>query len=129
MPRLKNIGKAKLYRPDAGTSDMYSNLHPILSKNINWELIRQQYNQMVKYATALRLGTAEAEAIMKRFQRNNEIKHPTYLAFMELGKAIKTIFLCEYLRSKELRIEIHEGLNVIDNWNSVSTLDLKQILN
>lgn len=120
MPRLKNIGKAKLYRPDAGISDMYPNLQPILSRNINWELIRQQYDQMVKYATALRLGTAETEAIMKRFQRNNEIKHPTYLAFMELGKAIKTIFLCEYLRSEELRIEIHEGLNVIENWNSAN---------
>ena len=73
--------------------------------------------QMVKYATALRLGTAETEAIMKRFTRNN-LQHPTYKAFAELGKAIKTIFLCEYLDSEELRIEINEGLNVIENWNS-----------
>lgn len=120
MPRLKNIGKAKLYRPDAGITDMFPNLQPVLTRNINWELIRQQYDQMVKYATALRLGTAETEAIMKRFQKNNELKHPTYLAFMELGKAIKTIFLCEYLRSEELRIEIHEGLNVVENWNSAN---------
>ncbi|MCX4804630.1 transposase [Streptomyces sp. NBC_01214] len=28
---------------------------------IKWDLIEQQYDQMVKYATALRLGTAEAE--------------------------------------------------------------------
>jgi len=46
---------------------------------------------MIKYATALRLGTAKTEAILKRFTRNN-LKHPTYLAFAELGKAIKTIF-------------------------------------
>jgi TnpA family transposase len=31
----------------------------VLTKPIDWELIRQQYDQMVKYATALRLGTAE----------------------------------------------------------------------
>ena len=36
---------------------------PILTRPINWELIRQQYDQMVKYATALRLGTAPTEAI------------------------------------------------------------------
>jgi TnpA family transposase len=72
---------------------------------------------MVKYATALRLGTAETEAIMKRFTRNN-LMHPTYQALAELGKAIKTIFLCEYLDSEELRMEIHEGLNVVENWNS-----------
>ena len=36
---------------------------------INWDLIRQQYDEMVKYATALRLGTAETEAILRRFTR------------------------------------------------------------
>ncbi len=79
MPRLKAINSQKLYRPDTGMSDSFSNLQPILTRPINWELIRQQYDQMVKYATALRLGTAETEAIMKRFTRNNLI-HPTYQA-------------------------------------------------
>ena len=46
---------------------------------------------MVKYATALRVGTAETEAILRRFTRDN-IKHPTYLALAELGKVKKTIF-------------------------------------
>jgi TnpA family transposase len=119
MPRLKNIGRQKLYRPDTGIPDMYQNLQPILTRPINWELIRQQYDQMVKYATALRLGTAETDAILKRFTRNN-LKHPTYLALAELGKAIKTIFLCEYLNSEKLRIEINEGLNVVENWNSAN---------
>ncbi|MCX4530495.1 hypothetical protein OHA79_41630 [Streptomyces sp. NBC_00841] len=31
------------------------------AKTIGWELIRQQQDQIVKYTTALRLGTAEAE--------------------------------------------------------------------
>ena len=72
------------------------------------------------YATALRLGTAETEAILKRFTRNN-VKHPTYLDLAELGKAIKIILLCEYLNSKELRMEIHAGLNIVENWNSVNS--------
>ncbi|MEN8906986.1 MAG: Tn3 family transposase [Clostridiales bacterium] len=119
MPRLKNIGRQKLYRPDSGIHDMYTNLQQVLTRPINWDLIRQQYDQMIKYATALRLGTAETESIMKRFTRNN-LKHPTYLALSELGKAIKTIFLCEYLNSENLRIEINEGLNVVENWNSAN---------
>jgi TnpA family transposase len=32
---------------------------------------------MVKYATALRLGTAEAEQVLRRFTRGGP-KHPTY---------------------------------------------------
>jgi TnpA family transposase len=119
MPRLKAIHSQKLYRPESGMTDTYPNLQPVLTRPINWDLIRQQYDQMVKYATALRLGTAETEAILKRFTRNN-LKHPTYQALGELGKAVKTIFLCDYLHSEELRQEIHGGLNVVENWNSAN---------
>ena len=68
---------------------------------------------------ALRLGTAETEAILRRFTRTN-VQHPTYKAFAELGKASKTIFLCRYLHSEALRREINEGLNVIEQWNEAT---------
>jgi TnpA family transposase len=107
----------KLYRADA--TDTYPHLERVLTRAIDWELIRQQYDQMVKYATALWLGTAETEAILRRFTRAN-LQHPTYKALAELGKVLKTIFLCQYLQSPELRREIQEGLNVIENWNSAN---------
>ena len=81
--------------------------------------IRQQYDEIIKHVTALRLGTADAEAILRRFTRTN-VQHPTYRALAELGKAVKTVFLCQYLSSEHLRREIHEGLNVIENWNSAN---------
>ena len=119
MPRLKAIHVQKLSRPDAGQPDAYKNLQLILTKPIDWELIRQQYDQMIKYVTAVRLGTAETESILRRFVRSN-IQHPTYKAFAELGRAVKTIFLCRYLHSEDLRREINEGLNVIEQWNSAN---------
>ena len=91
-----------------------------MNKPIRWELIKQQYDEMVKFATALRLGTAEADSILRRFTRYG-IQHPTYKALMELGKAVKTIFLCQYLHSEPLRREIQEGLNVVENWNSANS--------
>jgi len=72
-----------------------------------------------KYATALRLGTTDAETILRRFTRNNN-QHPAYKALAELGKARKTIFLCRYLRSEAQRREIQQGLNVMENWNSAN---------
>jgi TnpA family transposase len=119
LPRLRGLHAQRLYRPETGKPEAYPNLQLVLTRPINWELIRQQYDQTVKYATALRLGTAETEAILRRFTRNN-LRHPTYQALAELGKAVKTVFLCRYLRSEALRREIHEGLNVIENWNSAN---------
>ncbi len=119
LPRLKAIHSQRLYRPETGQSDAYPNLQLVLSRPIDWELIRRQYDEMIKYATALRLGTAEAEAILRRFTREN-IQHPTYKALAELGKAVKTVFLCRYLHDQALRREINDGLNVVEHWNSAN---------
>jgi hypothetical protein len=65
LPRLKNIGAARLYRPAERAT--YPGLEPVLTRAINWELITQQYDQMIEYARALQLGTAKAEQILRRF--------------------------------------------------------------
>lgn len=119
LPRLKAIAKQKLHLPAAADAEKYPNLKPTLARAINWDLIRQQYDEIIKYTTALRLGTADPEAILRRFTRAGA-SHPTYQALAELGKAIKTIFLCRYLHDESLRREIHEGLNVVENWNSAN---------
>ena len=119
LPRFKLIARQKLAMIDTDDAQQYANLEPILTRAIKWDLIAQQYDEVIKYTTALKLGTADSEAILRRFTRATPV-HPTYQALAELGKAIKTIFLCRYLHEESLRREIHEGLNVVENWNSAN---------
>ncbi|WSK01207.1 Tn3 family transposase [Streptomyces sp. NBC_01320] len=95
-------------------------LTPALTRPIRWELIAQQYDQMIKYATAIRTRTASTEAILRRFTRN--ASHPTYAAMLEVGRAQKTIFVARYLRLRDLQREIEEGLNVMESSNGANSV-------
>jgi len=120
LPRIKQINKVRLYRPTVGQPEAYPELTPALTRPIRWDLVEQNYDQMIKYATAIRQGTASTEAILRRFTRS--ASHPTYQAMLEVGRAQRTIFIARYLRSRELQREITEGLNIVEAFNGANSV-------
>lgn len=119
-PRLKRINVTKLYVPDGELRGRIPDLVPVLSRRgpVRWDLIGQQYDQLVRCATAINNRTASTEAILRRFTR--AATHPTYQAMLEVGRAQRTIFLCRYLRSRDEQREVNSGLNVVESWNGAN---------
>jgi TnpA family transposase len=115
MPRFKQIGKLRLYGPGLPTDKPWTAIAPVISaRTIDWDLIAQNYDELVRYATALKLGTAEAQQLLRRFVRGGP-RRPAHQALDELGRVGRTIFLCNYLADEEVRHEVHEGRQVIEH--------------
>ena len=89
----------------------------ISARKIHWQLLAQYYDELVKYATALKLSTAEAQQLLRRFMRGGP-RHPAHQALDELGRVGRTIYLCDLLSREAVRREVHESRQVVETWNS-----------
>ncbi|MGH3847101.1 MAG: Tn3 family transposase, partial [Pseudonocardiaceae bacterium] len=118
VARFKQINVMKLYLPGRTDRFSYPLLGPALTRPIRPEIIENNYDLMIKYATAIRQGTASTEALLRRFQ--GETTHPAYSAMLEVGCAQRTIFLAHWLRNRDLQRETESGLNVVENYNGVN---------
>ncbi|MEU7991404.1 Tn3 family transposase [Streptosporangium canum] len=118
VARFKQINKMKLYVPGRGEDFSYPLLGPALTRLIQWDIITNNYDIMMKYATAIRLRTASTEALLRRF--TSETTHPAYAAMLEVGRAQRTVFLARWLRDRDLQRETESGLNLVENYHGVN---------
>jgi TnpA family transposase len=76
---------------------------------------------MIKYATAIRSGTASTEAILRRFTRANAL-HP-HLPGNDRGRPRAAHHPRRPLPGdRDLQREINEGLDVVESWNRANSV-------
>ena len=92
-------------------------LKGVIERPVRWYHMDNQYSEMARHVVAALEKTGPIESILRRFNSNNR-NHPTYKAFIEAGKALKTIHICKFLTQPAYRREIFEALNIVENWNS-----------
>lgn len=105
-PRLADIGDARFWRIDRNAD--YGVLNGLARHRVNIEIIRRNWDDLLRLAGSLKLGRIHAGAIMRVLQVKDR---PTTLAkaLAELGRIVKTLHMLGYIDSEETRRRVCHG--------------------
>jgi TnpA family transposase len=107
-PRLAELKEARFWRIDP-TAD-YGPLNGLARHRINTNLIANNWDDILRVAGSLKVGTVHASTLVQALQRGG---HPTTLAraIAELGRIPKTLHLLNYIDDEYYRRRIQIQLN------------------
>lgn len=114
MPRIRNWKELKFYWPHKGAR--YEHIEALFSDHIDWDLITENFDEMLKVAVSIKAGRLLPSTVLRRlgsYSRHNKV----YRAFRELGRVVRTEFLLNYVSDLELRREILGALNKSEDFN------------
>lgn len=107
-PRLADIGGSRFWRVDGKAN--YGALDALAAQRINVALIAQHWEDLLRLAGSLKLGTVQAAGLIRTLQTKDR---PTKLAraLEELGRLIKTLYLLRFIDDEAYRRRILVQLN------------------
>ena len=107
-PRIADIGEARFWRIDA--DDNYGSLDGLARHRVKTELIVNNWDDLLRVAGSLKLGTVSASELMRTLQGGSS---PSTLAKAsgELGRIAKTLYLLAYIDDETYRRRILTQLN------------------
>ena len=107
-PRIADIGEARFWRIDASAD--YRALNGLARHRVNTELIANNWDDLLRVAGSLKLGTVSASELMRTLQGGSS---PSTLskAIGELGRVAKTLYLLTYIDDETYRRRILTQLN------------------
>ncbi|MGI2030181.1 MULTISPECIES: Tn3 family transposase [unclassified Endozoicomonas] len=119
MPRIKNIKRLIFYRPETGLK--IDNIGPLFRETLKWERIEACWEDMLRIAMSIKAGKISASTIIKRLNSKSR-KNSVYYGFRELGRAVRTLFLLEYIQDTGMRRMINAATNKSEKFNDFSAL-------
>jgi TnpA family transposase len=108
VPRLRGLADQQLYKIDRGTA--YGRLEPLFRGGIDTDLIREQWDQLVRIASSLRQRTAPAHVVVQRLAGSSPSDRLAR-ALTALGRVVKTIYILRYLHEEDVRRRVQLQLN------------------
>ena len=116
-PRIRDLADTRIYVPDK--ADRKSALGPLIGGVLNQRLIEQQFDEVLRLVTSIKLGTVTASLIMRKlaaYPRQNSLA----LALRDIGRIERTLFTLEWLQDPALRRRVNDGLNKAEARNALA---------
>ena len=107
-PRLRDLAERKLFLPRA--MDAPEELDPVLMRDVSLKAIRSGWNELLRVAASIKSGRVSANVALQRLGRAAQ-GDPVHRAADQLGRLLRTLFLCDYFSNADFRREIHAILN------------------
>jgi len=111
MPRIRRWHTLNLYRSD--NANRYSRINSLFSGTDNWMLIHEHYPLFMQLALAIQSGTIAPSAVLAKVN-SYSTKNRFALALKELGNAVRTTYLLEWIMDESLRRTVHKGTTKIE---------------
>lgn len=115
MPRMRTWDDVTFYRPYPHAT--YTHIDTLFAQTVNWQLIETHFKDLMQVVLSIQAGIVTPSMLLQKlgvYSRKNKL----YLAFRELGRVIRTIFLLEYIASKPMRIEITGATTKIESFHT-----------
>jgi TnpA family transposase len=107
MPRL-TVNKQQLYKLNRTTS--YGSLDTVIRSTVDTELMREQWDQLVRVAASLRNRTAPAHVVLQRLA-SSAPSDRLAKALTALGRSLRSLYLLRYIHDEELRGRMQLQIN------------------
>ena len=111
-PRIRDLGKITLYRA-RGRAEVYAQFPvagPLLTRRINFQLIAENWDEMLRLAASLKYGHVTASPIVAKLSRADR-QNTLAAALKEYGALRRAIYAARYLARPDYRRKIGRQLN------------------
>lgn len=106
-PRLARLAERKLYVPKS--AKVPESLGDMVVASVSLKAIVEEWDNLVRLASSIETGHTSATVALARYG-SAASDSPTYRAGVHLGRLIRSVYLCDYITSVELRRSIHRIL-------------------
>lgn len=111
MPRIRRWQSLTLYRSD--NTNRYARINSLFSGTVKWTLIHEHYSQFMQLALAIQSGTLAPSVVLAKVN-SYSTKNRFAMALKELGNAVRTTYLLEWVMDESLRRTVHKGTTKIE---------------